>query len=75
MSKSKPPQKPARILAPIRADETYPLVVVRGITGWGDAAMQAARKNGLQLIYLHKRVFCRGADLVKYIEENGTEKP
>ena len=74
MGSSKPP-KTTRILAPIRSDETYPLAVLRGITGWGDAALRAARKKGLKLIYLHKKVFCRGADLVEYIELHGAEKP
>jgi hypothetical protein len=72
---SKPTKKPARILSPIRSDELYSLAVVRRLTGWGDAAIRAARKNGLRMLYLHKRVFCRGADLLRYIEANGTEEP
>ena len=75
MSKSKPAKKPARILTPIRSDELYPLHVVRSLTGWGDSALRVARRKGLRLLYLHKRVFCRGADLLRYIETNGTEEP
>jgi len=59
--------KPSPVLSPIRPDEIYSLHMVRALTGWGDSAMRAARVGGLKPIYLHRRVFFRGSDVVKYI--------
>jgi hypothetical protein len=65
--RKKSTKKPARVLAPIRSDELYSLQMLRGLTGWGDSAIRAARAGGLKPIYLHRRVFYRGCDVVEYI--------
>jgi hypothetical protein len=62
-------KKAAHLLAPIRPDEIYSRQMLRALTGWGDSAMRAARAGGLKPIYLHCRVFYRGADLVEYIDK------
>lgn len=53
----------------IRPEELYPLPSAKSITGWGDSALRSARRGGLKLLYLHGRVFVRGAELIRYIEE------
>ena len=67
--KDKKDKNATRVLAPIRTDELYSLQMLRGLTGWGDSAIRAARAGGLKPIYLHCRVFYRGADLVEYIDK------
>ena len=65
--KNKKDKNATRVLAPIRTDELYSLQMLRGLTGWGDSAIRAARAGGLKPIYLHRRVFYRGCDVVEYI--------
>ena len=67
--KNKKDKNATRVLAPIRSDELYSLQMLRGLTGWGDSAMRAARAGGLKPIYLHHRVFFRGSDVVEYIDK------
>lgn len=52
----------------IRAGEAYPLPIFKRLTGMGDAAMRAARKNGLPLKKVGTRTFILGADWLSYLE-------
>ena len=56
---------------PIDPATCYPLADFQRRTGFGDAAMRAARKAGLRVIYVHKRPFILGADFILYLQEAG----
>ncbi len=72
--KKKKKEQLVRVLAPIKADETYTLQMLRALTGWGDSAMRAARAGGLKPIHLHRRVFFLGSDVVEYIAKAAEAK-
>jgi hypothetical protein len=57
---------------PIEPGVFYPMAAFQPLVGFGDSAMRAARKNGLRVIYLHKRPFVLESDFISYLTEAGT---
>lgn len=45
----------------------YPKRAFQRVSGFGDAAWRAARKNGLVVRQLHGRSFVHGADFIRYV--------
>lgn len=58
-------------LAPIRADESYPLDTFSRMTGIGKHGLRTARKNGLQVRYIGRRGFVLGSDWLTYLRDHG----
>ena len=51
----------------ISTDHIYSLESFTELTGFGDAAMRAARKNGLRVLRAHGRAFVYGRDFLDYL--------
>ena len=51
--------------------EMYTLPEARRRTGWGIAAMRAARRDGLKIYRVGRRGYVSGAFLISYIETKG----
>lgn len=58
-------------LAPIRADETYPLELFERVSGLGRTAIRMARRKGLRVLYVQRRAFVRGSDWLAYCDQVG----
>lgn len=61
-----------RNLAPIEPSVAYPLADFQARTGLGTAGLRTARKNGLRIIYRHRRGFVLGSDFIAYL--NATQE-
>lgn len=52
----------------IRAGEAYPLPVFKRISGLRDAAMRAARRNGLPIRKVGTRSYILGDDWLRFLQ-------
>lgn len=57
--------------APIDPSHLYPIGVLRGRTGLGNAALRRMRRDGLSVHYVCGRAFVRGQDFIDFIEQHG----
>jgi hypothetical protein len=55
-------------LAPLRADEIYPLSIFMQKTGLGSKAMRMARKAGLVVRRVSTRSYVKGADFSQWLD-------
>ncbi len=53
----------------------YPLPVFKTHTGLGDAALRAARRNGMRVLRVGGRGFILGSDFIEYVKTHGEESP
>ena len=51
----------------IDPETLYHLSEAKQRLGWGAHAMRAARRAGLKVLYVHKRAYLRGSDIIAYI--------
>ena len=51
----------------IESSSIYPLRDFKNMTGLCDAAMRAARRQGLQVVRVGRNKFVRGSDFHKYL--------
>lgn len=56
-------------LSPIRANEIYPLSVFMQRTGLGKQAMRTARRAGLIVGEIGNRKYVKGADFLKWYDQ------
>lgn len=75
MSSSKQQTIPSKIV-PGCAGEIHPEVLYRADAiqaqmGWGQAAFDSARKQGLRIFHSGKRVYVRGHDVIAYVTKGG----
>lgn len=64
----------AKSAGPIRfnAEELYPIAEVRRQLQLGQWAWKTARQRGLRTIKISNRGYCRGADIIAYIDAQST---
>lgn len=43
------------------------------VTGWGEAGFRNARRRGLKVSYYGKHVWVLGADLIRFIRDQGKD--
>lgn len=53
----------------VQPESLYPLSVLKGVTGWGDASLRIARRNGLRVHYVGRQGFVKGSEFIKYVEQ------
>jgi hypothetical protein len=71
MKKAQPPEPaPLGIFDPRLL---YTSEAVKRLTGWGEWAFRQNRARGLRTKTVGKSVFVRGADLIKFVETQGTD--
>ena len=56
-------------LAPIRADEIYPLRELMRRLGWKEAALRRARRDGLRIRRYGNLFYVLGSDAVDFLSE------
>jgi len=57
-------------LAPIRPDELYPLRVLKQRLGIGDAAVRAARRDGLNVQRYGNLHYVFGSDVIEFLSHD-----
>jgi len=63
---------PATASGVIEPEKLYHIEAAKRETGWGARSLREARRKGLPVLYLGRRAFVLGRDIIEHIQKHGT---
>jgi hypothetical protein len=58
----------------IEPQKLYQLEAAKACLGWGSHSLRVARRRGLKVIYVGRRGYVLGKDVIEYIERTGRDE-